>query len=200
MELLFVLALAVALTFASRNWIRAAILRKRLLKNIDRICERRGFRVRRCRNRYASFFRVGALPDLVISGEREYLVRMITTVKRNRFYHFLDEKYAASYTKMVMALPMAKGVNEFKRAERFHYLPELHLPKDIKETRSIEPILLFNPVPVQVLAIDNEGCRVNLVTNGTRIGQFTVYGGSAFCEMLSGHAEGQQKESVGTEM
>ena len=132
MELLFVLALAVALTFASRNWIRAAILRKRLLKNIDRICERRGFRVRRCRNRYASFFRVGALPDLVISGEREYLVRMITTVKRNRFYHFLDEKYAASYTKMVMALPMAKGVNEFKRAERFHYLPELHLPKDIK--------------------------------------------------------------------
>ena len=200
MEILLVLFLTIAIVYFMRGWIRASVIRKRFLAKIKEICEDRGYKLRRLRSRYASFFRVGDKPDLIISGDRDYCVRILTTKKRNRCYHFLDEKYAASYTKMVMALPMAKGVNEFKSQERFHYLPEMKLPKDIRNEDKIEYILLFNPVPVQVLAIDNEGTRVNLVTNGTKIGRFTAYGGSAFCDLLSGYASGEQKESVGTEL
>ena len=186
--------------YFSRDLIRTVVIRKKFLRKVEQICEENRYRIRRFRGRYASFFRVGALPDLVIYGERTYCIRFVTTMKKNRFYHFLDEKYAASYTKMVMALPMAKGTNEFKRAERFHYLPDLRLPKDIEGKQDIARILLFNPVPVQVLAIDNDGTRVNLVTNGTAIGSFTAYGGSAFCELLAGRSHGEQKESVGTEI
>ena len=179
MEFLLVAFCVIVLSICSRRLVRALYLRARFIRNVKRICADKRYRIRRGRHFFASFFCAGAYPDLIISADREYCIRFVTTIRRNRFYHFLDETYVGSHTKMVMALPLAKGVNEFKCWARFHYFPKLRLPKNMEGRSDIEPILLFNPVPAQVLAIDNSGTRVNLVTNGSRIGQFTAYGGRA---------------------
>lgn len=201
MEFLLVVFCIILVTVCSRRLVRALFLRGRFIRRVKRICAEKGYRIRRGRMGLASFFSIGSNPDLIISADREYCVRFITTIKRNRFYHFLDDMYAGSHTKMVLALPMAKGVNEFKCAARFHYLPKLQIPKRLQGRTDVEPILLFNPVPAQVLAIDKEGTRVNLVTNGSHIGQFTTYGGRAFCDLLEGRlSHGEQKETVGSKI
>ncbi len=190
LELTFAFAviaiLAVYLTRFSRGFIR----RVRLIRDVKNICQNRRYRFRRVRNPLASLLFVGELPDFIVSGDKEYCVRLITTYKRARFFHFLDERYAASHGKGVIPLPMAKKVEEIRMGEKFHLYPPFVLPKDVEGREDVERILLFNPVPTQITAMvedaNGSGRHMELITSGGQIGSFTVYAGGAFCELLEG--------------
>lgn len=199
MEFLLTFFCVTIVALCSRRLVRAMFLRLRFMHKVKKICALKGYSVRRTRWLFASFFRASKKPDFIVSADREYCVRFITTIKKNRIYHFLDAVYAGSHSKMVMALPLAKGVNEFICAEKFHYLPPFADSEKTAIPEGAEMILLFNPVPAQVLAVDNEGTRIYTVTNGSRIGDFTAYGGRAFCDLLEGYiSHGEQKETVGS--
>lgn len=199
LELLFALVILTIVGVYGGRLVRAMVRRLRFMSRLKKICFARKYRFRRIRNPLASFFRVGELPDFVISADKEYCVRLVTTIKRGRFFHFVDERYAASYTKGGIPLPMAKKMEEIRVGEKFHLFPEFKLPREVDGRQEVEPIMLFNPVPIQITTLNKNtndiSKYVDLVTSGGKIGQFTVYAGTAFCDLLENRFVSERKKN-----
>ncbi len=211
LELIFAFFVGGFLVIHLGRWIGAAVRRARFIRNVKQICEKHGYRFRRVRHPLASFFSVGELPDFVISAQKEYCVRLVTTVKSGRYFHFLDEQYAASYgrggvflpsignRKGNVVLPMTPNTQITRKGEKFHLFPPFRLPQDVEGRDDVMPILLFNPNPTQITtqvqSANGENQHAEPVTNGGKIGRFWVYAGSSFCDLLDGVPPVERKKN-----
>ena len=165
--------------------VRAIARRLRLMRRLKKICERRGYRLRRTRSAAASFFAAGALPDVVIStDDKEYCIRFVTSINRAKFYYFADEEYAVSYQKGAIAMPFAKSADVVTMQRRFHYFPKKTLPEFLEGKEGVQWILLFNPAPAEIETINAAATKHYIVGNGDPIGESIAYDGRTFCETI----------------
>jgi len=181
---------AVVLFFLGRalwHHIWTVHLRVKFQKRLQSVCDRQGYRLTRHRRPLASFLSVGREPDFSVkTREKDYCVRFVTTHKRNRYYHFANEEYAASFTRLSYALPMAKKFEEIELGDKFHHFPPMELPRELEGKESVEYVMLFNPVPIGITLAQNETQEGGIVGNGGKIGRFTIYDGRSFCDLLEG--------------
>lgn len=185
MDIAIDLIILILLTYWAWRFLRAISRRTRFLRNLQRICQDKRYRLRRVRGGIASFFSIGALPDLVLqTREKDYCVRFVSSIDRARFYYFANEEYAVSYQKGAIALPFASRADTVSYRRRFLYLPPRRAPEELEGMGGVEWVLLFNPAPVEVATLNHTGTRRAVVGNGDAIGAFTVYDGRTFCEML----------------
>ena len=181
---------AVVLFFLGRAlWHRIRTIRVRVKfeKRLREVCDRKGYRLTRYRNGFASFFSVGHEPDFSVKAkDKDYCVRFVTTLKRNRYYHFANEEYAASFTRLSYALPMAKKFEELELGDKFHHFPPIELPRELEGRDNVECVMLFNPVPIGISLAQNDTQEGGIVGNCGKIGRFTIYDGRSFCDLLEG--------------
>ena len=160
--------------------IRAMVKRANFLRRLRRICSDKCYAIERTRLTVSSFFRVGTSPDLVIhTANCDYRIRFLTCILRIKFYHFVSPLAFATYFKLGIVLPMARDASTTILLPRYHELPPL---EDFDKTQK-KDILLFNPLPVEITFFE-EKSGTHAVSNGTKIGDFTVYDGSHFIELL----------------
>ena len=185
MDILIDFIILALVTYWSWRVLRASSIRNRFVKRLQKLCNEKGYRLRRERSGFASFFGIGGHPDLVVrTRDRYYCVRFVTVVDRARFYYFANEEYAVSYQKGAIALPFASKADTVSYRRRFVYLPPRITPKELEGRDGVEWILLFNPVPVEIATPDNTRTRQAVIGNGDMIGGSMIYDGRTFCQML----------------
>ena len=160
--------------------VKAIIGRKRLIKQIKKICRERKHRLTLHRSPIASIFRLSKKTDLSVeTHERVYHVKLFSCLARKKIYHFVDRNSYVTYLKVYFALPFAAKASESLLFSTFHrFMAEV--PSD-GEKESF--VLLFNPVPNDVTYIDETGMR-RVAGNGSFIDSMLVCNAKGFCELI----------------
>ena len=169
------------------NLIRALVLRSAFLKQLKKSCSVLGYHITRSNCFFSSFFGwLRKAPDLVIeNSERRYLIVFITCQARKRFYYFINDRYYIRSMKLYTWLPMAKKVTAssiFKTIKPVPQMDEAFLGGDDKNEHQI---LLFNPSPVQISHLDENGTRKMIDGNGSFIYKWTIYDATTFLNYLN---------------
>ncbi len=178
--ILFDVCLALLAIIFIYSVIRAIIKRANFLRRLSRTCAKKCHTIEKPRLAAASFFRASPHPDLIVhTADCDYRIRFMTCILRKKFYHFVAPGAYATYFRLGIVLPMAREASTTMLLPRYHELPPLN---DSNKPRT-KDILLFNPLPVEITAFD-ETSGTQPLTNGSTLGNFTIYDGSHFIELL----------------
>ena len=134
------------------------------------------------RGMFASFFRMTKKSDITVEalGVR-YSVRFITCFAHKRAYHFINERYYVRFARFGYVLPMSKGINKIRFFEKLKKMPAL----EAEQSEHTKQILLLNPSPVEIFQLEDNRINKSLVTDGTEMYGWQVYGASGFLKMLN---------------
>lgn len=168
--------------------VKVFIARPRCIGKIRRSCERMRYQFRCIRSPFASFFRTSEDPDIYIkTPKKDYYVRIVSSWSRRHFY-FAGPYYCTHMKKAPILMVGSKRAMRVGTAsqdymnldEKFRIYPKPKLPKNAGT--EVGYILLFNPAPAEIHVA--EGRRSEVVDSGGKIGEFTIYDGKQFCNML----------------
>ena len=161
--------------------IRAVVLRMRFYIRLKKFCAEQGYKMTKKRGIFASFFCMTKNADFTIEArEKFYSVRIITCFAHKMAYHFINERYYIRFTRFGYILPMSKSINKIRFCEKLKKMPELK----VAESENIKQILLLNPSPVEIFQLESNRMKKSLVTDGTVMYGWQVYGASGFLKML----------------
>jgi len=163
------------------RFIRAFFMRRKLIKQIKRICKDRKHRLLIHRSPLASLFRLSKKTDLSVDvGSEIYHVKFITALSHKKIYHFVDRHNYITYLKIYFALPFAAKADESLLFSKFRRFKTDMCNLGEKE----KYVLLFNPVPNDITYIDQTGTS-RVAGNGTVIDGLHVYNAKGFCELIN---------------
>ncbi len=187
------------------NFIRAAILRRRLIGRLRKIGREKGYTLRRVRPGIAAFFRVSDCPDLVLTTpEAEYRIRLLTCRSRKRFYHFVTPEYYVRYRKFYFAVVGVDRTTGLRLFETFRRLPPYagewavggndgneenngHDGHDGDSgtdsgTKAIRPVILADPAPLRFTVAEDR--PLNAPGGGKQAKGWWFFSGSGFADFL----------------
>lgn len=163
--------------------IRAIFIRRRFIKRLKQLAEKRHCRISEIRAPYRSLFLASEGVQFTVQiGKMTYSCRMLASVNRKRHIYFEQDGtgYYVRRYHLPLFMPMVRttvgprvvGVKEqgelFRTKKAFHYGFEATGKK----------ILLICPVPQDVYRIDGE--KALPLTMGDAVGDYTVYNASTF--------------------
>ena len=164
------------------NLVRAIVLRVSFYVKLKEICRVKGYAITLQRTPFASFFSMSKKSDLIVdTGGTRYSVRLLTCFAHKRAYHFINERYYVCFARFGYVLPMSKNINKIRFFESLKKLPKL----SDERNENTKQILIFNPSPIEIYQLEDSRINKSLVTNGSEMYGWLVYGASGFLNLIN---------------
>jgi hypothetical protein len=160
--------------------IRALVKRASAMRRLKKYCAENKLGFKKIKNVWGSVFRLSGCPELIIdSGRKRYVIKFLTTIKRNMALHFMSDGLYR-YSKLAgFSIPinlhwvnsahlykpenMGSNLFTYYLGEFFEIPNMVHRMPDIKfndyEKPGVEivPVLLLNPLPMKITGVVANG-------------------------------------------
>ena len=181
-----VIAAVIVFLFLIR-YIRAIRIRKKLIKQLKQLAEKRHCRISDIRSPYRSlFFKVDGIHFTLHANGKTYACRFIAAVNRRKHIYLYEDGtgYYIRRYRLPLFMPVvrtrvgARVVDVRDQGELFHTKKAFRYGFDSKDQK----ILLISPVPQDIFAVQND--QTISLNMGDRVGEYTVYNASTLISRI----------------